>query len=313
MTAGWTLDGLDALRDRLADDLRDGRIHHGLLLTGPVGVGKRTLAAALARGLLCPELLAPGGCHACGSCHRVSTDQHPDVLWIERPAGKTSIPVDSVRGLVAMLERGSLEGRGRVAILVEAADLGAEGQNALLKTLEEPAPNTWLILTTARPETLLDTVRSRTERIAVAPLTESVATDWLIEHDGVAAAAAREAAVLAQGSIGEARRLLADGLDAWRELLGPILDSSEPGSSVAWAKRVVEAAEAGDGGIRQARRDRARLALRLSCLWLRAEAMRGRDEAWDAVAKVFEAQDALRSGLAAELVLQDLHQRLRRP
>jgi len=149
-----------------------GRVHHALCLTGPWGVGKALAARHLGRAFLCPDRTQQGACGACRSCRRVVLESHPD--WQElRPSGgsvRGSISVDQVREMTERVWLKPGEGQGRVVLIEEAHLLGEVGQNALLKTLEEPPPSTLFLLVTPRAAELLPTVLSRCQILRFSPL-----------------------------------------------------------------------------------------------------------------------------------------------
>lgn len=157
-----------------------GRLAHTWLVSGEDGIGKNAFAEWMVRLRWCDHATdAP--CGSCGSCRRVSTGNHPDLVVVERnppaerdPAGlgsKHEITVGQVRELVlGGLGLKAVEGRGRAVIIRGAEDLNEESQNALLKLLEEPPRQSLLVLVTAREESLLDTVRSRCHELRLAPL-----------------------------------------------------------------------------------------------------------------------------------------------
>lgn len=296
------------LQDRLHTPLESGRLHHALLLTGAEGVGKRDVANWIARSLLCSDGPVAGGCGACGACHRIDGAIHPDLLNVERPAGKAAIPVDLIRGTIDELGRSSLEGRGRVAVVLEADRLNREGQNALLKTLEEPAPKTWLLLTAARPEALLDTVLSRSQRIGVPPLSDADLVQMLETEHGVDPGSAQRAATLACGSTGRALALLSEGLPELERLCLSLLAADRP-AAPSWARSVLDGAAAGEAGVRQAKRRRAAEILRLTTLLLRERAATDA-RAWDAIEAVLLGLEELDLDLGAELVLANVHARV---
>src|SRR4029079_19031357 len=131
-------------------------------LAGRGSIGKRTIALRLAQTLNCldPER-PPGGCGTCRNCVKIERGVHPDVRLLERDtANKTKIEIDQVRAMQQDLVLRPLEGRTRVVIIDDAADLSVVAQDALLKTVEEPPKHAVLLLVTLTPESLFETVRS---------------------------------------------------------------------------------------------------------------------------------------------------------
>ena len=166
--------------DRLSAAVASRRLPHGLLLQGPAGVGKERFASALAAALFCTgrgdRLEA---CGECAECRLSRAGTHPDVHWVRPLEEKKTIGVDQVREMCEQLAMTSMRRGYRVAIIAPADRLTPQAQNALLKTLEEPAPRTVLVLVTARPSALLPTLRSRCQRVEVARPDREVAMRWL--------------------------------------------------------------------------------------------------------------------------------------
>jgi DNA polymerase-3 subunit delta' len=180
----------DAARDKLGGALRQGRLMHGLLVHGPAGVGKEQFAAALAAALLCTargERFA--ACGHCADCQLSRAGNHPDLHWVRPLADKEgklrkSIGVDQVREVCDALGMTSLRSGHRIALVAPAEKMTPPAQNAFLKTLEEPAPRTLLVLVTARPSQLLPTLRSRCQRVEVASPPPEQALRWLQQQLG---------------------------------------------------------------------------------------------------------------------------------
>ena len=144
---------------------------HALLVLGPKGAGKTTLALDLAAGLLClAEDPAARPCRACPACRKVVAGNHPDLHLVEPEGAGDQIRIGQVQRLISELSLTAMEGRFRVAILLAAQRLNPDAQNALLKTLEEPGPRTCLVLCADDAAALLPTVLSRTVRLRLAPL-----------------------------------------------------------------------------------------------------------------------------------------------
>lgn len=190
---------------------RAQEMHHGLLIVGASGTGKTRIASRLAQALLCRGDDPAEPCGACSDC-RYGTS-HPDLHWLRVPEDKNGkkfeIPVESVRELRDRLERLPVEGRARVVVIDPADRLNTEGQNALLKTLEEPGRQTYLLLKTCQPERLLDTVRSRVAELRVLPLPEQeLRAELGRRHPARPAAELDWATEFSTGSLGRAELLL---------------------------------------------------------------------------------------------------------
>jgi len=200
---GWAVDLLRRQQAR-------GTLHHAYLFTGPAGVGRRSLATALAQSILCPAAPAPGEwCGECRACRQVPAGTYPDLHVVERPEDKKGIGIDQIRELQRGLALTPMDGRARVALLFdfEAASEGAA--NALLKTLEEPSPRVRLVLTASDVEDVPPTVSSRCEVLALRPVADREIADAL-ERRGASAEEARELAKMAGGRPTLAMELLAD-------------------------------------------------------------------------------------------------------
>ena len=217
---------------------RSLRMHHGLLISGGMGVGKSTAAELLAQALMCRDPDPERPCGVCSDCRRLAL--HPDIHRVEIPDEKDEIPVDLVRELRESLARLPVEGRARVVILDPADRLNIQGQNALLKTLEEPGRATFLLLVTRYPESLLDTVRSRVGSLRILPLPDAALRSVLRER-GVADEAVEAALPFAEGSVGRARAWSSEENIPIIHLLSGYL-AGGAGSAVAVARAALDGA-----------------------------------------------------------------------
>lgn len=156
-------------RQSLTRALDSGRVAHALLLEGPRGVGKATLAEALAAALLCAAPEHGQACGRCPSCAKLDVASHPDLHRV-RPNDKNNIVIESVRDMLQAIHLRAMEGGRKVVVIDDAHRMGAPVQNALLKTLEEPPRDTHLLLVTDRPAALLPTIQSRCQRLRLRPL-----------------------------------------------------------------------------------------------------------------------------------------------
>jgi DNA polymerase-3 subunit delta' len=232
----------------LSGALASGRVHHAYLFAGPAGVGKTLAAQLFAQALNCEgpgaaEAAAAGRflddpCGACASCRRIHEEPakhaHPLVTWVDteafmeahglyEPSGDRTAPksigVRLVRELV--IPRVALKvmgGRRKVAIFkdVEFSD-GA--QNAFLKTLEEPPPDTTFVLLSSEADGLKQTIRSRCLRVTFRPLSLETVAARVQEQRKVDPETARLAAAITSGSLGAALGLDPKRLQKRRNLL----------------------------------------------------------------------------------------------
>ena len=164
--------GQTAALDSIAAMVRGGAPSHAILLVGPEGVGKTTLALDLAAGLLCEAEPGARPCRACRACRMVESDGHPDLhrLGPSGPGGQVVIGgpdarYRGIRDVITELALLPVEGRARVAIVEGADRMNEDAQSALLKTLEEPPGGVVIVLCADQEMRLLPTVRSRCARI----------------------------------------------------------------------------------------------------------------------------------------------------
>lgn len=197
------------------------RLPHGLLVQGPAGWGEERVANALAVALMG---LKPGS-----AAREVA---HPDLRWLE-PEGAV-IKIDAVRRIIDFLSQTPQRAGRKVAVIEDADRMNIHAANALLKSLEEPPAESFVVLSTGAPERLLPTVRSRCQRIEVHPARAAVATPWLVEA-GVDAELANQLAVECGGAPFAVRNAAERGqLPLWPEL-------AKVGRNPAVAAEVAEA------------------------------------------------------------------------
>jgi DNA polymerase III subunit delta' len=221
MAAFASLIGHERLRGLLGRAVASQRLPPALLFSGPSGVGKKTLALAVGRALLC-DGNDGNACDACPACDRAARGLHPDVILVE-PDG-LSIKIEQVRDAVREIAGRPFEGRARAFVFDEAHLLTEQAQNALLKSLEEPPGTSHVLLVTASPQALLPTIRSRCQTLRFSPLPQSLLESHLRETTGLSADEARLRAALSGGSLGVA---LAFESEAWRDLRVVLLETLE--------------------------------------------------------------------------------------
>lgn len=200
---------------RLAAALTGQRLHHGLLVAAPAGYGKRALVEAFAAAALCTQRGSEGqACGVCRSCQLVAAGSHPDLARVTfelRDDGKprSELTVDQIRALSQRLAMSSQFGGLQIALIDPADRLNASAANALLKTLEEPATATIIVLVADDPARLPATIRSRCQRIAIGRPSREDAVAWL-RAQGIDAKRAGLALDASLGNPGLAQAWLAD-------------------------------------------------------------------------------------------------------
>ena len=210
--------GNDALKKRLAADIRHASLAHAYIIEGKKGCGKHTVARTIAAATNCLSAEQDPShipCGTCESCRKIFSSISQDVTVIGREDGKATLGVDAVRAIRADVSTVPGELDRKVYIIEDADTMTVQAQNALLLTLEEPPPFVLFLLLCENARTLLETIRSRAPSLRVEPLTQTEVDRYLCENDPRAklvrnTAPEEYAAILtaADGSIGEAMRLL---------------------------------------------------------------------------------------------------------
>ena len=199
--------GNDRLKQNLAESLAKNHISHFYLISGPRGSGKKTLAQLMAQAFLCKGHSRP--CGTCDPCRKIRNRNHPDLITVEDPDHKR-VPVKVVRQYREDMFIRPNESDYKIYLFPQ--DLGIEGQNALLKILEEPPQYGIFLLLTDNPETVLPTVRSRCTELKLQALPQKTLKTYLCARfpdaapDDIEAAAARSG-----GFLGQALELLESG------------------------------------------------------------------------------------------------------
>ena len=197
------------LKANLKASLEKGHISHFYLVSGPEGSGKHTLARLLAAAILCKEPGKP--CLRCHSCRRILENNHPDFITVEDPEHK-NVAVKIVREFRE--DMFILPNESDYKIYLFPQELGIEGQNTLLKILEEPPSYGVFILLTDNPEKLLPTVRSRCTELKLQSIPPDVLKGQLMRDFPNAAGEDIDAALIRSGGfLGQARTLLESGAE----------------------------------------------------------------------------------------------------
>ncbi len=223
--------------------VRDGgRVAHAYLFYGPDGVGKELTAFAFTQALNCVGEEAP--CGECEHCRKIQRGGHPDVRLVAseeelvarkltqvegRKVASRQIRREQLDELADLFRHRPYAGRWKVVLVVDADLMNENSQNRFLKTLEEPSPDSVIILLTSRPEALLPTVRSRCQALAFNSVPREDIVGYLNKEHGIEADAAEVFAAMAQGSLGRALALVEGEVLAVRnqvaEALSGMLDA----------------------------------------------------------------------------------------
>lgn len=148
----------------LVDTAARGELHHSIILHGPSRATLHELAVRIAKTLNCLNRSTGDDCL---TCQRIDKRIHPDVHFIDVAGDRKLISVEQIREMVAESVLRPYEGRAKVFIIDPADAVSGSAYNATLKTLEEPAGDTFFILLTRSPDLLLPTIRSRSQSIHV--------------------------------------------------------------------------------------------------------------------------------------------------
>ncbi|MFT4108922.1 DNA polymerase III subunit delta' [Propionicimonas sp.] len=213
---------------------------HAWLFTGPPGSGRSNAARAFAAALQCPF----GGCGECNTCTTALSGAHPDVTLVRTE--QLSIGVDEVRDLVRRAAMSPTLSRYQVLVVEDADRITERGADALLKSIEEPAPRTVWVLCAPTADDVVATIRSRCRQVELSTPRASAIAELLQRRDGVDPELARFAARVAQGHIGRARALArnADARQRRQQVLALPGRLTSLGACLDAASTMVEAATA---------------------------------------------------------------------
>jgi DNA polymerase-3 subunit delta' len=156
------LSNFDKIIKSLLDNFNDNKLHHGLLFSGNKGIGKASLALDLATKIILSSSLDPDN-----DLKKIQSNSHPDLLIIKKDEKKRDITIDAVREINQFLNLTAAISKDRVIIIDALDDLNRNSNNAILKTLEEPPANVFLILINHNQSMVMDTIKSRCHLIKI--------------------------------------------------------------------------------------------------------------------------------------------------
>jgi DNA polymerase-3 subunit delta' len=210
MTENWNLLGHEWAVGMLKQHLRCDSVRHAYLITGPPGLGRRTLALRFAQALNCPNPDAPAEpCGKCKTCQQIERMQYADLAVVQSEKEGGTLKVDQIRAIRQSVVLKPYQGRYRLVLFLRFQEANPSAANALLKTLEEAPAHAILILTADAAEQLLPTITSRCEILRLRPLPIETVEQYLKDR-GVEAASSRLLAHISGGRPGYALRLMKD-------------------------------------------------------------------------------------------------------
>ncbi len=224
------------------EQFRRGGANHAYLLTGAMGLGKRTFAKVLASTLFCMSPDKP--CGVCEACRRVMSGNEPDVLEVYPENGK-QIPVDTIRNVIRTVSQHAFGDGYRVVLIEPVEKMSPAGQNALLKSLEEPLSNVVFLLMTHEFSATLGTIASRCVRVKMTPWPDELMQQALA---GYGEKAIHQVLPLSGGNLGTALALLSeDGEDdETRTFVNAALSLTGDAAAVAVSTRLKDARDKAD-------------------------------------------------------------------
>ena len=203
--------------DFLERALEKNRLPHALLFQGPANAGQRETARELAKAMFCENKSGLDSCGVCVHCRQVDRNTHPDFVALAPGEDSQVIKVDEIRDLISKANLKPFQASAKLFLIEEADAMNDIAQNALLKTLEEPAGKTVFVLISSHPEKLLTTIHSRVQALHFFPPHENETMDTELKAF---------AAAVVEFVLNEGRSKAPDLSKLDRDAIGKILDQA---------------------------------------------------------------------------------------
>jgi DNA polymerase-3 subunit delta' len=199
----------DHIIDHFKKAIKADHLSHAYIFTGQNGVGKTLFAKEFVKALNCKND-ENDSCNSCQNCIRIENHTHPDVFWTDREEKAKFIKIENIRNLQNSVRLSPLESDHKIFIIKEADKMNEEASNCLLKTLEEPSPNTIIILIANSMTPIKDTIRSRCQIIRFHPIPTHIIANQLTGKSETDANKIGWISRFSNGSLGNALELLDD-------------------------------------------------------------------------------------------------------
>lgn len=190
--------GHEKIKKYIAGSLKEAKMSHGYLFSGPNGIGKRLLSLGVSKTIFCKES-DEEACGNCSACHKFDSLNHPDIMLVE--ADGNSIKNKQVEDMQSFIKIKPNESEKKIVIINDAEKMTVSAQNRILKTLEEPPSYGMMFLISSRPHSLLPTIKSRCQILDFGKIEDDLIEKYLINIEDVSAEKARLISKFADGSL----------------------------------------------------------------------------------------------------------------
>ncbi len=199
----------DHIIDHFKKAIKADHLSHAYIFTGQNGVGKTLFAKEFAKALNCRND-KNDSCNSCSNCIRIEKNSYPDIFWTDREEKAKFIKIEDIRNLQNTVRLSPLESDYKIFIIKEADRMNEEASNCLLKTLEEPSPNTIIILIANSMTSIKDTIISRCQIVRFHPIPTHIIENQLTDKSDADANNIGWISRFSNGSLGNALHLLND-------------------------------------------------------------------------------------------------------
>lgn len=190
--------GHNKIKMHIESSLKENKLSHGYLFSGPSGIGKRLLSLGVSKTVFCKNSDIEA-CGKCSSCHKFESNNHPDIMIIE--ADGSSIKNKQVEDIQSFIKIKPNESEKKIIIIDDADKMTVSAQNRILKTLEEPPSYGMMFLISSKPHSLLPTIKSRCQILDFGKIEDKLIERYLIDNREINSENAKLISKFADGSL----------------------------------------------------------------------------------------------------------------